>query len=118
MKSPNAIALRSVEELADAKELRSAIATMLANTPMDGDAMRCAISSFVAGERTAAVPPALVITRLTALVDDAPIVPLSSRAELTRQVILWCVEEYFRDVAGDALAIDASRGAPRSPVTT
>lgn len=118
MKSPNAIALRSVEDLADAKQLRSVIATILASTPIDTHALRCAVSSFVAGERTATVPPALVITRLTGLVDDATVVPLSSRAELTRRVILWCVEEYFGDLGGDALPMDASRGAPRSPVRT
>lgn len=111
MDSPNAIALRSVEDLADAKQLRSVIASILANTPIDSYALRCAVSSFVAGERTASVPPALVITRLTGLVDDAKVVPLSSRAELTRQVILWCVEEYFRDVGGDVLPMDASPGS-------
>ena len=117
MISPNAIALRTVEDLADAKQLRSVIATILANAPIDGHALRCAVSIFVAGERTATVPPALVITRLTGLVDDAAGVPLAVRAELTRQVILWCVEEYFGDLGGD-LPMDTPRGAPGSPVIT
>ena len=117
MTSPNAIALRTVEDLADAKQLRSVIASILGNTPIDGHALRGAVSIFVAGERTAAVPPALVITRLTGLVDDATGVPLALRAELTRQVILWCVEEYFRDLSGD-LPTDAWCGAPPSAMTT
>lgn len=111
MRSPNAIALRTVEDLADAKQLRSVITTILAGTPIDGHALRCAVSIFVVGERTATVPPALVITRLIGLVDDATGVSVRLRAELTRQVILWCVEDYFRDVGGD-VPMDASRGAP------
>ena len=63
MKSPNAIALRSVEDLADAKQLRSVISSILATAPMKEDALRCAVWSFVGGERSAAVPPALVITK-------------------------------------------------------
>lgn len=104
------VLLRSVEDLADAKELRSVIAAALANAPIDDHALRCAVWSFVGTERHAGVPPALVITRLTGLIDDANITPVSVRQALTRRVILWCVEEYFGRLGGDALAMDGSRG--------
>jgi hypothetical protein len=108
------VLLRSVEDLADAKELRLVIATALANTPMDDQALRGAVWSFVGTERRAGVPPALVITRLTSLVDDANITPMPARDALTRRVILWCVEAYFGHLGGDALASVASRGAAGS----
>ena len=98
------VLLRSVEDLADAKQLRSAIAAVLERTPIDEAALRCAVWSFVGVERRAGVPPALVITRLTGLIDAARIVPMSAQLELTRRVILCCVEEYFGRLGGDVLA--------------
>jgi hypothetical protein len=109
-KSRNAVALRSVEDLADAKELRAVISAALVNAPIDAQAVRCAVWSFVGTERRAGVPPALVISRLTTLIDKANIVPTVARLALTRSVILWCVEEYFGHLGGDALAMDTSRG--------
>lgn len=103
-KTREPVVLRSVEDLADARELRSVISTVLARTPVDESALRCAVWSFVGNERGAGVPPALVITRLTNLIDDAGLVPMSSRLSLTRRVILWCVEEYFGCLGGDVLA--------------
>ncbi|HEY2376004.1 MAG TPA: hypothetical protein VGH98_08530 [Gemmatimonadaceae bacterium] len=118
MKSPSGVALRSVEDLADAKQLRSVISTILTSAPINEHALRCAVWSFVGVERRADTPPALVIARLTALIDDARVLPLSARASLTRRMILWCVEEYFGHLGGDALAMDASRGEARSPART
>jgi hypothetical protein len=99
---------RSFEDLADARDLRAAISAALAEMPMDEHTVRCAVWSFVGTERRAGVPPALVITRLTDLIEDATISPISARLELTRRVILWCVEEYFGHLGGDALAMDGS----------
>lgn len=101
--SHNDVTLRSVEDLADSKELRAVISLELTRTSINEDALRCAVWSFVGTERRAAVPPALVITRLTTLIDDAQIAPMSMRLALTRRVILWCVEEYFGHLGGDAL---------------
>jgi hypothetical protein len=109
-----AVLLRSVEDLADAKELRGVIATALTVAPIDDQALRCAIWSFVGTERRAGVPPALVITRLTDLIDNANIVPTSARLAVTRRVILWCVEEYFGHLGGDALSMDSTRGVAGS----
>jgi len=106
--SRNAAALRSVEDLADAKSLRAVITAVLERAPVDEQALRCAVWTFVGNERRAGVPPALVITRLTGLIDEANIVPLSARIALTRRVILWCVEEYFGRLGGDALARNSS----------
>ena len=111
----NPVVLRSVEDLADARELRSVITAMLVKSPIDEQALRCAVWTFVGTERRAEVPPALVITRLTDLIDQANIVPVSVRSALTRRVILWCVEEYFGHLGGDALAMDSARGAIRTP---
>jgi hypothetical protein len=95
---------RSVEDLADAKQLRSAIAAVLERTPIDEAALRCAVWNFAGTERRAGVPPALIITRLTALIDAARIVPIAAQLALTRRAILWCVEEYFGRLGGDVLA--------------
>lgn len=107
----NEVLLRSVEDLADAKELRATISAALVEAPMDEHALRCAVWSFVGNERRAGVPPAMVIARLTGLIDDAKISPAPARLDLTRRVILWCVEEYFGHLGGDVLATDdAVRG--------
>jgi len=106
----NNVLLRTVEDLADAKDLRALVSAALKDAPIDEQRLRCAVWSFVGTERRAAVPPALVITRLTALVDEANITPMQSRLALTRRVILWCVEEYFGHLGGDVLAMDGSRG--------
>ena len=98
------VLLRSVEDLADAKQLRSAIAAVLERTPIEETALRCAVWNFAGTERRAGVPPELVITRLTGLIDAARIVPMSAQLALTRRVILWCVEEYFGCLGGDVLA--------------
>jgi hypothetical protein len=97
------ILLRSTEDLADAKELRSVISMVLADSPIEESALRCAVWSFVGNERRAGVPPALVITRLSGLIDDSAVAPMSLRLALTRRVILWCVEEYFSCLGGNVL---------------
>lgn len=117
MPSPrNAVVLRSVEDLADARELRSAISLLLSRSPIHDDALRYAVWTFVGTERRAGVPPALVITRLTALIDAAPITAESARLAVTRRVILWCVEEYFGHLGGDALAPHALSDVAAAPL--
>ncbi|HEY9226169.1 MAG TPA: hypothetical protein VIP11_05950 [Gemmatimonadaceae bacterium] len=112
----NAVLLRSVEDLADAKELRAVISAALTNAPIDEQALRCAVWSFVGTERRAGVPPAIVIMRLSGLIDDANITPIAASLALTRKMILWCVEEYFGHLGGDALAMDSARGVAGSRV--
>jgi len=112
----NRILLRSVEDLADAKDLRAAISAVLAEAPLKDTELRCAVWSFVGNERRAGVPPALVITRLTSLIDDANVSPIPARLGLTRRVILWAVEEYFGHLGGDVLAMDRLQN--RTPSST
>lgn len=107
-----AVSLRSVEDLADAKELRAAISAALVETPIDEDTLRCAVWTFVGTERRADVPPALVITRLATLIEEATISPPPARLELTRRVILWCVEEYFGRLGGGALEMAGTPDVP------
>lgn len=109
------VVLRSAEDLADARELRAAISLLLSRSPMNDDALRYAVWTFVGTERRAGVPPALVITRLTGLIDAAPITPQSLRLAVTRRVILWCVEEYFGHLGGDALGPRASSDVLTAP---
>ena len=99
----NAIPLRSVDDLADARDLRSVISLALTRSPIDESAVRCAVWSFVGAERRAGVPAVLVIARLTGLVDSAAIVPMSARLTLTHRMVRWCVEEYFGCLGGDVL---------------
>jgi hypothetical protein len=110
-KSPSPTLLRSVEDLADAKELRSVISAVLASAPINENALRCAVWSFVGVERRAGVPPALVITRLTSLVDAANLASVAVHVSLTRSVILWCVEEYFGHLGADILTSDTLASA-------
>src|SRR4051812_2046757 len=117
-RTSNPVLLRSVEDLADAKELRSAIRAALVEAPIDEHKLRCAVWSFVGAERRADIPPAVVIARLTALIDDADIAPIPARLAVTRRIILWCVEEYFGHLGGDALAMDTARGVAGSRVAS
>jgi len=100
------VVLRSAEDLADAKELRAAISAALVETPIDEDTLRRAVWTFVGTERRADVPPALVITRLANVIEEAKISPPSARLGLMRRAILWCVEEYFGRLGGGALEMD------------
>ena len=103
----NLAQLRSVDDLADAKDLRSVISQALTRTPIDESAVRCAVWSFVGAERRAGVPAVLVIARLSGLIRGAATVPASTRLALTPRVIRWCVEEYFGCLGGDILGTNA-----------
>ena len=91
----NSILPRGVDDLAEAKELRASISAALGETPINEQAVRCAVWNFVGHERQAGVPPALVIMRLTGLIEEAKISPISEQLALTNRVILWCAEAYF-----------------------
>jgi hypothetical protein len=64
--------------------------------------------TFVGKERRAGVPPAVIIMRLTGLIENARIAPFERARALMRHTILWCVEEYFGHLGGDALATGPS----------
>jgi hypothetical protein len=95
-------------ELADMEDLRSAIATALAATPVYDQSLRRNVWTYVGAERDAGTSPGQVIMVLTELVDAARIVPASVERALTRRVILWCVEAYFGPLGGGTVSRDDS----------
>ena len=111
------VVLRSVEDLAEAKELRSAIALALTRAPIDEDALRVAVWRFVGVERRAGVAPAVVIERLTGLIDEGEMSSSAERRALTHRAILWCVDEYFGTLGEDVMPVDISPEAhiPSAP---
>jgi hypothetical protein len=109
-----AVAPRSVAGVADAADLRSMIATALAADPINEDALRRGVWTFVRAERDAGAQPGQVIIALTALVDAASLGPPLVRQARLRQVILTCVEAYFGHLGGNAVSGDSKATiAPR-----
>ena len=109
---------RSVADFADAEDLRSMIATALAGDPIDEDALRHAVWTFVRAERDAGAQPGQVIIALTGLVDAARLGPPPVHHARLRQVILSCVEAYFGHLGGNAVSDDSkATSAPRRAST-
>jgi hypothetical protein len=101
----------SFEELQDAEDLRAVISAALAATPVNEDALRRGVWTYVRGERALGTSPAAVIVVLTDLVDASMPHPPSNRESLTRQVILWCVEAYFGYLGSDVGAAPSPSAA-------
>ena len=99
---------RSDTERADARDLRSVIAAALATTPVDEDALRRGVWTYVGAERHAGESPGRVIMALTELLEKARLEPASARQPLMRLVILWCVEAYFGHLGGDVVGRDGA----------
>ncbi len=105
---------RGAAELADAADLRSAVAASLAAVPINEIALRRDVWMLVGTARGAGASPGQVITTLTDLVDETAFTPISVRQARLRQIILWCVEAYFGHLGGDVLGRVAV-GAPSLP---
>jgi len=105
-----AVVARGVAELADAADLRDAVAASLAAVPLNEIALRRDVWTLVGMERGAGASPSQVITTLTDLVDEAAVMPIAARQAQLRQIILWCVEAYFGHL-GD----DLERGVRAAP---
>jgi hypothetical protein len=93
----------SLEEIEDAQDLRSVIAKALAATPVAEESLRQAVWTYVDAERDVGARPGDVIVRLTTMVEASPVAPRSARDDLTRRVILWCVEAYFSRLGGEGV---------------
>ena len=110
---------RSADELIDAADLRAAISDALSAHPIDDDALRRAVWTFVGIERHAGTTPGHVIIALTELMTAAQITSITERQAATRRVILWCVEAYFGHLGGDhhgshsVVLVDEARTASR-----
>jgi len=90
----------TLEEIEDAQDLRSVITTALAATSVDHESLRQAVWTYVGAERDVGARPGTVILALTEIVEASPVAPRPARDELTRLVILWCVEAYFGHLGG------------------
>jgi hypothetical protein len=100
---PARAATRTLAQHHDARDLRAAIVEALGAEPMNEQALREAVWTYVRGEREVGVAPGVVILALTDVVDRAQIVPDAARVARTREVILWCVEAYFGQLGGAAV---------------
>jgi hypothetical protein len=103
---PARAATRTLDQLHSAHDLRAAIVETLSVTPLDEQALRDAVWTYVRGEREVGVAPGVVILALTEMVEEAKLVPKEIGLLRTREVILWCVEAYFGHLGGDALGRD------------
>jgi hypothetical protein len=103
---PARAATRTLEQHRDARDLRAVIVEALAAAPIDEQALRDGVWTYVRGEREVGVAPGVVILALTDVVERAKIVPDDARIAWTREVILWCVEAYFGQLGGRAVSRD------------
>ncbi|HEY4307712.1 MAG TPA: hypothetical protein VGM82_24770 [Gemmatimonadaceae bacterium] len=92
---------RSVDDLASAKDLRAEVCAKLIEQPINEPALRAAVWNFVGNERRTNVPAEEVIRRLMVLIEDARLRSAGVHQALQRQLVRWCVEEYFGQFRGD-----------------
>lgn len=97
---PNRAATRTLTQHRDARDLRTVVVDALAAAPIDEQALRDGVWTYVRSERQVGVSPGVVILALTDMVERARIVPDDARTARTRDVILWCVEAYFGQLGG------------------
>lgn len=102
--------VRSLAELARAADLRSAVAASLSAEPINEIALRRNVWILVEAERNAGASPSHVIATLTDLIDEAAVTLTSVRPARLRQLILWCVEAYFKRLGDDALPRELPEG--------
>lgn len=95
---------RTLTQHNSAVDLRAVIAAALGAVPVDEQALRDSVWTYVRGERQVGVAPGTVILALTDMVQRAEIAPEAASLARTRDVILWCVEAYFGRLGGDPLA--------------
>ena len=111
---PARAATRTVSQLHNADDFRAVIGDALTAAPVDEQALRDAVWTYVRGEREVGVAPGLVILALTEMVEAAKLLPHETSLARTRQVILWCVEAYFGHLGGDALRRDREHASDAS----
>ncbi len=103
---PTRAATRTVAQLHNADDYRAVIIEALTAAPVDEQALRDGVWTYVRLEREVGVAPGLVILALTEMVEAAKLAPHEATLARTRQVILWCVEAYFGHLGGDAVGRD------------
>jgi hypothetical protein len=100
-------------ERADVQDLRLAISRALATTPIEEQALRRGVWTYVGAERLAGTSSARVIMILTELVMEARIEPASLRHPVMQRMIRWSVEAYFGQL-GDNI-VGGDRDTPADP---
>ena len=100
---PARAATRTLAQHRDARDLRAVIVEALAADPIDEQALRDGVWTYVRSEREVGVAPGVVILALTDMIERAKLVPDVDRPAWTREVILWCVEAYFGQLGGVAV---------------
>ena len=107
---------RTIADLADASDLRSAITSALTATPISDDGLRRGVWTYVCAERAAGTPPADVIVALTELVSSARFADSTARLATLRRVVMWSVEAYFGHLGGTAVRGSDSDASTTDPV--
>jgi hypothetical protein len=107
---PARAATRTLAQHRDARDLRAVVVDALSAAPVDEQALRDGVWTYVREERQIGVAPGIVILALTDMVERARIAPDDVRIARTRDVILWCVEAYFGQLGG----ADIGRGRAES----
>lgn len=110
---------RTLAQHHDAQDFSALILAALSATPVDEQALRDGVWTYVRGERAIGVAPDLVIAALAGMVGEAGIVPHSARLARTHEVTQWCVEAYYGQLGGDAMRLAPLRadlpGQPAVP---
>ena len=106
---------RTLDQLEDAHDLRAVIGAALDATPMDEEALRRGVWTYVTAEHDLGTPPAKVIVTLTELVDASKARPPLVQQALVRRVILWCVEAYFGHLGSNVSGADATLAKGDTP---
>ena len=115
---PARAATRTLAQHRDARDLRAVIVEALAAAPVDEQALRDGVWTYVRGEREVGVAPGVVILALTDVVERANILPVADRLVRTRQIILWCVEAYFGQLGGVTVGRDREASVGESAEET
>ena len=91
---------RTLEEVAEAEDLRSVISAALAASPFDEQSLRRGVWTYVTAELSVGTFPNDVIQRVRTIV-EASSPPSAAREGVLRHVLLWCVEAYFGHLGGE-----------------
>ena len=91
---------RTLEEVAEAEDLRLVISAALRATPVDEQALRRGVWTYVSSELSVGTFHDAVLRRLSTI-GAASIAPGPAREVLTRRVLQWSVEAYFGHLGGE-----------------
>ena len=92
---------RTFAQAEDTRDLAAVIEAALSTSPIDITALRRGVWTYVGEERHVGSPPGRVIMELTELIEASTTISPAERADVTKRVILWCVEAYFGQLGGE-----------------